>query len=157
MKFAIASLATAAIASQVPEMYKSAPAESNGSITIDQVAGQANFVKLDNGTYADPDPIQTSNYQKFYVQGVWNVDGSVMDHVHFRCYLAGADVFDQDFPCSTGDANCPLPSGSVGEMWNGVFGFDVPAFAPPFQYDVHVEAFDTAGNSLWELESKFYI
>merc|ERR1711948_199561 len=122
MKFAIASLATAAIASQVPEMYKSAPAESNGSITIDQVAGQANFVKLDNGTYADPDPIQTSNYQKFYVQGVWNVDGSVMDHVHFRCYLAGADVF----------------------------GFDVPAFAPPFQYDVHVEAFDTAGNSLWE-------
>merc|ERR1711971_433368 len=134
MKFAVTALATTAIASQVPEMIKVAPTpDSNGSIAIDQISGQQNWVKLDNGTYADPDPICTNCTQNFAVQGVWNNDsGLTLDHVHFNCLLAGADVFDQDFPCSAGDAYCPMPTGAVGEIWNGTFGFPVPAFAPPF-------------------------
>ena len=79
-----------------------------------------------------------------------------MTKVQFTCKLQGVQVFKQDFPCASGDANCPLPTGAVGEMWNGSFGFDVPAVAPPFEYDVHVVGF--AGTaSLWELESKFRI
>ena len=131
--------------------------ESNGSIVINQIAGQQNMVLMSTGTYADPDPIQTANTENFYVEGIWNIDGSVMTDVYFYCNLQGVTVFEQTFPCSAGDANCPTPTGTIGELWNGVFGFDVPGFAPPFEYDVHVVGKDASGNELWELESKFYI
>ena len=67
------------------------------------------------------------------------------------------EVYKQDFPCSTGDANCPKPTGTVGEQWAGMFTFDVPGFAPPFEYDVHVMAYDANKVALFDLESKFRI
>merc|ERR1711981_1385124 len=122
----------------------------SNSIAITQIAGQANFVLTPTGTFADPDPIKTANTEKFNVSGIWNVDGSVMDSVYFYCKLQGVKVFEQTFPCSTGDANCPLPAGTVGEAWKGMFTFDVPGFAPPFEYDVHVVAKDANGTALWD-------
>ena len=76
--------------------------------------------------------------------------------------MAGAKVFDETYPCTADASNadygkCPKPVGTIGEMWNGEFGFDVPAIAPPFQYDVHVLAKTADGTTLWELESKFTI
>ena len=59
---------------------------------------------------------------------------------------------------STNDyGNCVKPVGNIGEMWSADFGFDVPAIAPPFEYDVTVTAYDGAGNSLWAVASAFYI
>ena len=66
-------------------------------------------------------------------------------------------MFEQTFPCSAGNANCPTPTGAIGEDWHGMFTFDVPPVAPPFEYDVHVIAEKADGTSLWELESKFTI
>merc|ERR1712051_446063 len=81
----------------------------SNSIAITQVSGQANFVLMPTGTYADPDPIKTANTEKFNVAGIWNIDASSLDHVEFTCKLQGVEVFKQDFKCATGDANCPLP------------------------------------------------
>ena len=74
----------------------------------------------------------------------------------------GALVYSTDYPCTgNGDANdygnCPAPSGEIGQLWNADFGFDVPAIAPPFEYDVLITAYDSAGNSLWQMASNFYI
>ena len=129
----------------------------SNSIAINEISGQANFVELAKGTYADPDPVKTNNTQKFYVEGIWNIDGSVLDNVYFYCNLAGVKVFEQTFPCSAGDAHCPTPAGNVGEDWKGMFTFDVPAVAPPFEYDVHVIGQKADKTSLFELESKFRI
>ena len=129
----------------------------SNSIAITQVSGQANFVLMPTGTYADPDPIKTANTEKFNVSGIWNIDASTLDHVTFTCKLQGVEVFKQDFKCATGDANCPLPAGTVGEQWAGVFTFDVPGFAPPFEYDVHVKAYKADKTELFDLESKFRI
>ena len=145
---ALAGLATA----NEPWVIDMAP---SNAISITQVSGTENFV-MTSGV-ADPDPIKTANTEHFNVTGIWNVDGTIMDNVLFTCKLQGVQVFSQTFPCTTGDANCPLPTGTVGEQWNGVFTFDVPAIAPPFEYDVHVSAKDKAGNMLWDLESKFRI
>ena len=131
-------------------------APSNG-IAITQVSGQANFVLMPTGTYADPDPIKTANTEKFNVSGIWNIDASTLDHVEFTCKLQGVQVYKQDFSCASGDANCPLPAGTVGEQWAGVFTFDVPGFAPPFEYDVHVKAYKADKTELFDLESKFRI
>ena len=59
----------------------------SNSIAITQVSGQANFVLMPTGTYADPDPIKTANTEKFNVSGIWNVDASTLDHVEFTCKL----------------------------------------------------------------------
>ena len=45
----------------------------SNSIAITQVSGQANFVLMPTGTYADPDPIKTANTEKFNVAGIWNI------------------------------------------------------------------------------------
>ena len=129
----------------------------SNSIAITQVSGQANFVLMPTGTYADPDPIKTANTEKFNVSGIWNIDASTLDHVEFTCKLQGVQVYKQDFSCASGDANCPLPAGTVGEQWAGVFTFDVPGFAPPFEYDVHVKAYKADKTELFDLESKFRI
>ena len=73
------------------------------------------MVLLGPGTFADPDPIKRHNTEKFHVEGIWSVDGSVLDNVYFYCKLQGVKVFSQTFPCSDGDANCPTPKGSIGE------------------------------------------
>ena len=130
----------------------------SNSIAITQVSGQANFVLVPTGTYADPDPIKTANTEKFNVSGIWNsAVGATMDKVEFTCKLQGVEVYKQDFKCTTGDANCPLPAGTVGEQWKGMFTFDVPGFAPPFEYDVHVIAYTADKTQLFDLESKFRI
>ena len=129
----------------------------SNSIAITQVSGQANFVLMPTGTYADPDPIKTANTEKFNVSGIWNIDASTLDKVEFTCKLQGVQVYKQDFKCATGDANCPLPAGTVGEQWAGMFTFDVPGFAPPFEYDVHVKAYKADNTELFDLESKFRI
>ena len=154
MKTFLAAAFAAVAAANEPHLVESTPSNAIG---ITQLSAQANMVLLPTGTYADPDPIKLSNTQKFYVEGVWNVDGTVLDHVEFYCNLAGVKVFSQTFPCSSGDANCPTPAGTIGEDWKGMFSFDVPGVAPPFEYDVHVIAHDAAGTNLWELESKFTI
>ena len=59
----------------------------SNSIAINQISGQDKFVLMPTGTYADPDPIKTANTEKFNVSGIWNVDGSVLDHVEFTCKL----------------------------------------------------------------------
>ena len=115
------------------------------------------MVEMAKGTFADPDPVKTNNTQKFYVEGIWNIDGSVLDHVYFYCNLAGVKVYEQTFPCSAGDQYCPTPASAIGTDWKGYFTFPVPAVAPPFEYDVHVVAYTADKTSLWELESKFYI
>merc|ERR1712060_507512 len=151
---ALASFATA----EEPSLIESKLSHySNDSIEIDQISGEENMTMITRGTYADPDPIQTANTENFYVEGIWSVDGSVMTDVYFYCNLQGVKVFEQTFHCSAGDANCPSPTGVLGEDWYGVFVFDFPGFAPPFQYDVHVIGQTADGTSLWELESKFYI
>ena len=130
----------------------------NGSIVISQNSGMDNFTMLSTGTYADPDPIKTANTEKFYVQGVWLPNkGQLLDKVIFTCDLQGVQVFKQEFPCKTGDQYCPLPDASQA-TWNGMFTFDVPGFAPPFEYDVHVKAYQADGTTvLFDLESKFRI
>ena len=151
--FKYALLAAAAAANEL-HLIEAESTPSN-SITITQLSGQQNFVMT--SSYADPDPIKTANRQYFYVTGSWtSANGASMDKVQFTCNLQGVQVFKQDFPCSTGDANCPLPTGTVGETWNGVFYFDVPAVAPPFLYDVHVIGYEGATN-LFELNSQFRI
>ena len=161
--FALAALAAVAIAGDDdpsgPTMIQSKLDHySNDSIVIDQIDTLGHLTMIARGTYADPDPIQTANTENFYVQGIWNdTTGADLHQVHFYCKLQGVVVFQQDFVCSAGDANCPSPAGTAGEDWNGVFGFDVPGFAPPFQYEVHVQGQDASGASLFELESKFYI
>lgn len=114
---------------------------ANGSIVINQLSGMENFTMITTGTYADPDPIKTANTEKFYVNGVWLPGkGALLDKVIFTCDLQGVQVFKQEFPCTTGDKYCPLPDATEA-TWNGMFTFDVPGFAPPFEYDVHVKAY----------------
>ena len=151
--FKYALLAAAAAANEL-HLIEATP---SNSIAITQLSGQQNWV-MQSGI-ADPDPIQTNNRQYFNVEGPWtSAAGATMDKVQFTCNLQGVQVFKQDFACSSGDANCPLPAGTPGEMWKGVFYFDVPAVAPPFEYDVHVTAFTADGSTqLWQLESKFRI
>ena len=151
--FKYALLAAAAAANEL-HLIEAVP---SNAIAITQLSGTENWV-MSSGI-ADPDPIKTNNRQYFNVEGPWtSTAGANMDKVEFTCNLQGVQVFKQDFKCATGDANCPLPSGTVGEMWNGSFYFDVPAVAPPFEYDVHVTAFTADGTTqLWQLESKFRI
>ena len=154
-KFAAGLAAVASAQVHMPEMYR-----VNGdldNVVISQLSGSDTFLMLDSDTYADPNPVQTGGKEMFNVVGIWNVANADLSVVTFNCILAGAPVFNQDYPCSTGDANCPLPSGAVGEQWSGSFGFDVPGFAPPFVYDVTVTGKDSTGATMWELESKFTI
>lgn len=81
--------------------------------------------------------------------------------MNFTCKLAGVVAYDTDYSCTVAGANdsgnCVKPAGTVGEMWSSDFSFDVPAIAPPFEYDVTVTAYDAANNSLWAVQSNFYI
>ena len=83
--------------------------------------------------------------QKFYLSGVWLVDASDattgLDKLVFQCYVSGALVFNEEFPCtktpedSTALAvnddlgNCYKP-GAVGTVWKSDFGFEVPPTTP---------------------------
>ena len=87
---------------------------------------------------------------------MWNTPTIDLHNVKFECFLQGISAYVQNYPCSTGDANCPIAT-MPGTEWKGVFDFDVPGFAPPFLYDVVVTATDSAGAELFVLESKFCI
>ena len=127
------------------------------NVVITQISGQENFILTASDTYADPNPVKTSNVEHFYVGGTWINPSVTLHDVDFTCLLQGVEVYNQDYLCSDGDANCPSIPATFGQEWKGLFNFDVPGFAPPFQYDVHVKAKDPSGNVLFELESKFYI
>ena len=164
-KFAFATLAAVAASETVPTMIESKMKDliehANGcagstSVVITQISGQDKFVLLANDTFADPNPVQTGKVEHFNVGGMWNVPSTDLHNVHFECFLQGVSAYAQDYPCSDGDANCPLAT-TPGVEWKGVFDFDVPGFAPPFLYDVKVTATDSTGATLFELESKFCI
>merc|ERR1719469_610859 len=148
MRSFLATTFAAVVAANEPFMIEAVP---SNSIAINQIAGAENFTIIPKGTYPSPDPVQTNNTEKFFIQGVWNVSDSALDHVEFVCYLMGAKVFDETYDC-TGKAanadygNCPVSTGVVGEIWSGDFGFDVP-----------VIGMTVDGTKLWELESKFKI
>ena len=157
-----ASLALAGLVSaNEPHFIESEMAVPNDKydVVIDQISGEENFSMISRGTYGDPEPICKNCTQKFNVYGVWNVDNAPLDHVKFVCYLMGAEAYSSTTDC-TGDSNdggvCPSAPAKDAD-WTASFDFDVPAIAPPFQYDVHITAYTTSGESLWELESKFYI
>ena len=156
--FKFAATLAAVASAQVetgPAMYR-----VNGdmdNVVITQISGADTWTMLDTDTYASPNPVQTGGTENFIVGGIWNVANVDLAKVSFNCVLGGAPVYNQDYPCSVGDANCPSPSGAIGEEWTGSFGFDVPAFAPPFVYDVTVTGKDSSDATLWELESKFTI
>ena len=153
MKTFLAATLAAVVAANEPELIGSTP---SNAIAVNQISGMENFVMTQG--VADPDPVKLNNRQYFNIDGIWNVDGSVLKDVDFQCYIAGIKVFDQAFPCSAGDANCPTPAGSVGEAWSGSFYFDVPPVGiPGATYDVHVKGQSTDGTQLFELESKFQI
>ena len=111
-------------------------------------------------TAAVPEPVCTACTEMFNIGGIWNIPNVDLKSVTFQCKLAGAVAYNAVYDC-TGEGNdsgaCPKPTGAIGEEWKSVFGFDVPGFAPPFLYDVTVEAKDSAGASIFLLESKFYI
>ena len=160
-KLTFAAALAAIAAANEPHLYVAEPNDKY-DVTIQQVSGQENFIMLDQSSYADPNPVIKNNTEKFYIGGIWNVDGSAIEKVNFTCKLAGVVAYDVDYPCtaaaSTNDyGNCVKPAGNIGEMWSADFGFDVPAIAPPFEYDVTVTAYDGAGNSLWAVASAFYI
>merc|ERR1719195_1482903 len=118
MKSFLAAAFAAVAAANEPHLIDSTP---SNAIAINQTSGMENFVMTQG--VADPDPIILNNRQYFNIDGIWNVDGSVMTDVLFTCYIAGVKVFSRSFPCSTGDANCPEPAGTVGESWSGSFFF----------------------------------
>ena len=156
-KFAagLIAVASAQVHPSGPDMYR-----VNGdldNVVITQTSGSDTWTMLDTDTYASPNPVQTGGKENFIVGGIWNVASIDLATVSFDCVLGGAPVYHQDYPCTAGDANCPSPSGAIGEEWTGTFGFDVPAFAPPFVYDVTVTGKDSAGASIFVLESKFTI
>ena len=133
----VAALAAVAYANE-PELILSdrlANTIAENRTPIEQVAGMENFTLTEDGTYADPDPIQKGITQMFYLNGVWLIDGSAnLDKLVFQCYIAGAKVFNEEYQCDgTGndEGHCPRPAEGVGAVWNANFGFDVPAFAPP--------------------------
>ena len=141
-------LAAAAAANEL-HLIEATP---SNSIYINQISGTENFV-MSSSTKADPDPVRTNNRQYFNVSGYWvDAIGAYMDKVELSYNIQGVQVFKEDFPCTTGSANCPLPTGTVGERWNGSFYFDVQANAPHYLYDLHIIAYSGALN-LWELNS----
>ena len=87
--------------------------------------------------------------------------------VNFTCLLQGIEVYSQKYYCDGSvvdpTGSCPTPAGTAGELWNGNFSFDVPAIAPPFEYDVHIRAYNTDETSsadavvYFDLETKFRI
>ena len=154
------SLAALALANE-PHLYGATPNDKY-DVVITQVSGQENFVVLDSNTYGSPNPVQKNNTEKFFIGGVWNIDGSVIAKVNFTCKLMGAVAYNSDYACTApGEGNdygnCVKPTGTIGEMWSSDFGFDVPSIAPPFEYDVTVTAYDDKGASLWAVQSNFYI
>lgn len=132
-------------------------------VVITQISGQQNWIMLPQDTKADSDPVCTACTEKFYVGGIWNIANVDLDHVNFQCKLAGAVAYNADYPCdgssseSNDYGNCPKPTGAIGEEWKADFGFDVPGFAPPFLYEVTITGYDSAGASLFQLGSNFYI
>ena len=117
------------------------------------------------GTYADPEQIQKNSTEQFNVQGSWKVEMHDLKIVVFSCQLQGVEVYSQKYFCDGSvvdpTGTCPTPAGTAGELWNGQFSFDVPAIAPPFEYDVHIRAYnaeDTKTAAVYfDLESKFRI
>ena len=65
---------------------------------------------------ADPDSYQSGARQYFNVEGVWTNDSwSTLEKVEVELYTVYQGytqygVTKQDFNCSSGDANCPLPT-----------------------------------------------
>ena len=153
MKTFLAAAFAAVAAANEPHLVDSTP---SNAIAITQTSGMENFVMTQG--VADPDPIKLNNREYFNIDGIWNVDGSVIDKVDFQCYILGVKVFDQSFPCASGDANCPTPAGNIGEAWHGSFYFDVPPVGiPGATYDVHVIGQTADETSLFELVSDFKI
>ena len=151
--FKYALLAAAAVANEL-HLIEATP---SNNVVITQLSGQENWV-MSSGI-ADPDPVEKNNTQKFTATGPWtSTAGATMSQVLFTCDLLGVQVFKQSIPCSAGASDCPLPSGTPGEMWTGNFGFDVPAVVPPgATYDVHIRGQTADGTDLWVLESIFQI
>ena len=115
---------------------------------------------IERGTYGDPNPMVKNSTEAFYVYGVWNVAMTTLAKVNFTCMLMGVEVYTMDYACAgTGNdyGHCPGTTGVAGEDWSASFGFDVPAIAPPFEYDVTITAIDTSNNELFQLSLKFYI
>ena len=115
---------------------------------------------LPQDTAGVPNPVCTACTEVFNVGGVWNIPNVDLKSVTFQCKLAGAVAYNQVYDC-TGAGNdygdCPKPTGAIGEEWLASFGFDVPGFAPPFLYEVTIEAKDSTGASLFVLGSNFFI
>jgi len=152
-KLSAAALAAVAYANE-PHLVPS------NSIAINQLSGQENFVKLDDGTYADPDPVQKASTEYFHVRGTWiTASGADLDHVQFICNMQGQKVFDESIACDATSAadGCVKPLGKAGEIWESTFNFPVPPIAPPFLYDVHVIGQTAAGDQLFELQAQFTI
>ena len=162
-KFALAALASFAAAENIPQLIETKMHEfmdhenQDYNVVITQISGTQNFILNASDTFADPNPVQTNNVEHFNVGGVFIQQNPDLSHVEFICYLQGAQVYKQDYKCSAGDSYCPTIPSTFGTEWKGTFDFDVPGFAPPFQYDVHVKAYNAAEEELFELESKFYI
>ena len=141
----------------MPELYVP---NDKYDVVITQVSGIDTFTMIDRGTYADPNPMVKNNTEAFNVYGVWNVAMTTLAKVNFTCMLMGVEVYTMDYACAgTGNdyGHCPGTTGIAGEEWTASFGFDVPAIAPPFEYDATITAFDTSNNALFQLSSKFFI
>ena len=167
-KFACAAFATLASAQYSPPSlieskavhYAEEQENKDYSVIINQMTGQDKFILLPQDTAAVPNPVCTACTEVFNIGGIWNVASIDLKTVTFQCKLAGAVAYNAVYDC-TGAGNdyghCPKPNGTIGEEWKADFGFDVPGFAPPFQYDVTVEAKDSKGASIFLIETKFYI
>ena len=148
-KFAYAAIASLAAAESIPTMIESKMHEfmdhenTDYNVVITQVSGQENFVMLPNDSFADPNPVATASVEHFNVGGMWNIPVTLAK-VDFVCYLQGVKVYEQPYDCTATSTNCPLAT-APGVEWKGIFDFDVPGFAPPFQYDVHVIATSDTG------------
>jgi hypothetical protein len=157
------AMALAAVAAAEPTLIESKMAHFTNdkyAVVITQNSGEDVFTMIERGTYGDPDPVCKNCTEKFNVFGIWNVAMTTLAKVNFTCKLMGVEAYSQDYDC-TGAANdygnCPTPAGIANEDWTADFGFDVPSIAPPFEYDVTITAYDTAGTELWQLGSNFYI
>lgn len=154
----LAALAGIASAQHMPTLIEAVPNDKY-DVVISQTSGGENFTLIDRGTYADPNPMCKNCTEKFFIEGVWNVDAADLAKVNFTCKLMGAVAYSADYDCTGAGndyGNCPTSEG-LGSDWKGDFGFDVPPIAPPFEYFVTITAYNSAGATLWTVESDFYI
>ena len=163
MKFVLASLAAVAFADM--EMYQANTdfSSNDDSIVISQTSGVQNFTMLAAPmTYADPDPVQINNTQKFIIDGIWNIDASDLDYLYFVCHEASAPnvpvYWNYKYCDTTGENQCTSPTGTVPEMWSATMTFPVPSVVPSgWTYVVDVKGVSKSGEEWFVLHSEFQI